>query len=189
MRVVVVERSALVSAGVTALLEARQHVVVATARHGGEVDDAVAGAGAQALVVGPGTGPAPDALLACVARLRHRYPRLGVVVLRDVPALPAAVVLPAPVDGADALDAALARVACGGVAVEPERGAAHLTPRERQVLRLVADGLSNLGIAQRLQVSTNTVGTHLQHVFDKLDLPDDPAANPRVLAVLTYLGS
>jgi DNA-binding NarL/FixJ family response regulator len=188
MRVVVVERSALVAAGLTALLEERRHSVVGVARRAGEVEDAIAGAGAQALVLGPGTAPAPDVLLACVTHVRHRYPRVGVVVLRDAPALPGAVVLPRPVDDAAALDAALARVAGGGVAVQPDRGPAQLTPREREVLRLVADGLSNVGIAQRLQVSTNTVSTHLRHVFDKLDLPDGPGANPRVLAVLTYLG-
>jgi DNA-binding NarL/FixJ family response regulator len=188
MRVVVVERSALVAAGLTALLEARQHVVARVVRRAGQVADAVAGARAQALVVGPGTAPAPDVLLACLTHVRHRYPRLGVVVLRGVPALEGAVVLPAPVDGAAALDAALDRVADGGVVVEPDRGPAQLTEREREVLRLVADGLSNHGVARRLNVSTNTVGTHLRHVFDKLDLPDDPGANPRVLAVLTYLG-
>lgn len=188
MRVVVVERSALVSAGLAALLEARQHLVAGVVRHAGEMDVVLAGAGARALVVGPGTAQEPEGLLASVAHVRHRYPGLGVVVLWDVPAVPDAVVLPAAVDGAAALDAALARVAGGGVAVEPDRGPGHLTTRERQVLRLVANGLSNIGVAQRLQVSTNTVGTHLQHVFDKLDLPEDPGQNPRVLAVLAYLG-
>jgi DNA-binding CsgD family transcriptional regulator len=188
MRVVVVERSVLVSAGLTALLEARRHVVVGVERHLGDAASSATSLGATALVTGPTAAPAPAELPACLADVRRSHPRLGVVVLRVVHELPGAVVLPGPVDGATALDLALATVAEGGVAVEPGRATAHLTVRERQVLCLVAEGLSNLGVAQRLRLSTNTVGTHLQHVFGKLGLPDDEGVNRRVLAVLAYLG-
>jgi DNA-binding NarL/FixJ family response regulator len=187
MRVVVVERSALVSAGLAALLEARQHVVARVARHAGELDDALAGAGARALVVGPGAA-ASHVLPASLVQVRRRHPGLGVLVLSDAPELAGAVVLPAPVVDAAALERALTLVAGGGVAVEPGHGPTHLTGRERQVLRLVAAGLSNIGVARQLDVSTNTVSTHLRHVFDKLDLPDDAAVNPRVLAVRAHLG-
>jgi DNA-binding CsgD family transcriptional regulator len=188
MRVVVAERSALVSAGLTALLEARQHTVAGVAQHFGGAVDLVGATAATALVAGPTAAPAQIELPACLAHVQRTYPQLGIVLLGEVPALPAAVVLPGPVDGAAALDVALAAVTEGGVAVEPCPAPAHLTARERQVLRLVAEGLSNLGVAQRLRLSTNTVGTHLQHVFGKLDLPEDPAVNRRVLAVLAYLG-
>jgi DNA-binding CsgD family transcriptional regulator len=66
-------------------------------------------------------------------------------------------------------------------------GMTGLTAREREVLALMAQGLSNQCVAERLRLSTNTVGTHVQHVFDKLGLPDSPAANRRVLAVLAHL--
>lgn len=64
---------------------------------------------------------------------------------------------------------------------------AALTPRERDVLHLMAQGLTDRGIAARLFVSLNTVGTHVQRVLRKLDLPDDTNCNRRVLAVLAYL--
>jgi DNA-binding NarL/FixJ family response regulator len=187
MRVVVVERSALVSAGLAALLEGRRHVVAGVERHIGEGAALAAAVGAAALVAGPTAAPATAEVAACLADVRRSYPRLGVVVLRVVD-LPGAVVLPGPVDGSAALDLALATVAEGGTAVEPGRATPQLTARERQVLILVAEGLSNLGVAQRLRLSTNTVGTHLQHVFGKLGLPEDEGVNRRVLAVLAYLG-
>jgi DNA-binding NarL/FixJ family response regulator len=106
------------------------------------------------------------------------------------------VLLPRRLDDADALSAAVERVAGGGVVVEPSLGVprqrtpsplALLTPRERDVLDLMARGLSNRGIAEQLMLTTNTVGTHVKHVFDKLGMPDSRAGNRRVLAVLTYL--
>jgi DNA-binding NarL/FixJ family response regulator len=51
----------------------------------------------------------------------------------------------------------------------------------------MAEGLSNKGIAARLYVSLNTVGTHVQHIFRKLSLPDTNADNHRVPAVLAFL--
>jgi len=51
----------------------------------------------------------------------------------------------------------------------------------------MAEGMSDKGIAARLDVTTTTVGTHAQAVFRKLDLPDDPNDNRRVHAVLSYL--
>jgi DNA-binding NarL/FixJ family response regulator len=64
---------------------------------------------------------------------------------------------------------------------------ASLTRREREVLGLMAQGLTDRGIAERLYVSLNTVGTHVQRVLRKLDVPDGACDNRRVLAVLTYL--
>jgi len=93
------------------------------------------------------------------------------------------------------------RVAIGGTALDPEVIAqllvrsrrreplATLTPREREVLGLMAEGLSNTGIAQRLVVSEGAVEKHITRVLSKLELSTADTDHRRVLAVLTYLGS
>ena len=103
-------------------------------------------------------------------------------------------------DVRDFLDA-LERVASGGTALDPEvvsqllgasrhlHGLAALTPREREVLSLMAEGRSNAGIASALVVSVGAVEKHVASVFDKLGLPPSEGDNRRVLAVLRYLGS
>jgi DNA-binding NarL/FixJ family response regulator len=97
--------------------------------------------------------------------------------------------------------AALARVAAGGTALDPEvvsqllgasRRAANvsgLTPRERQVLTLMAEGRSNAAIAAGLVVSGGAVEKHVASIFAKLGLPQSDTDNRRVLAVLRYLRS
>jgi DNA-binding NarL/FixJ family response regulator len=62
-----------------------------------------------------------------------------------------------------------------------------LTPREREVLTLIAEGRSNAGVAHELVVTVAAVERHVTSIFDKLDLPPSPEAHRRVLAVLTYL--
>lgn len=93
------------------------------------------------------------------------------------------------------------RVARGGSALDPQvvaqllagraadRPLAALTDRERSVLELMAQGLSNVGIARRLFPSECTVEAHVRHLMAKLDLPDGAVDHRRVLAVVSYLGS
>jgi len=66
---------------------------------------------------------------------------------------------------------------------------ATLTERERETLSLVAEGLTNRAIAERLFVTERTVETHVKQVFEKLGLEGSPNLNRRVLAVLAYLRS
>jgi DNA-binding NarL/FixJ family response regulator len=96
------------------------------------------------------------------------------------------------------LDAA-ERVARGGSALDPQvvgrllghgrhAGAlAELSDREREVLELMAEGLTNAGIAERLVVSERTVETHVRNVLTKLNIPDSHNGHRRVLAVLAYV--
>ena len=96
---------------------------------------------------------------------------------------------------------ALERIAAGECVVDPSivaellptaggpAGPGGLTDRERDVLGLIAEGLTNAGIARRLDISARTVEVHAQHVFAKLGLPDDQFVNRRVLSALAWLGS
>jgi DNA-binding NarL/FixJ family response regulator len=98
----------------------------------------------------------------------------------------------------DFLDAA-ERVASGGSALDPKVVAslvpaaggddrlAQLSGRERQVLELMAEGLTNAGIARRLYLSERTVEAHVRHVLMKLDIPQGEESHRRVLAVLAHL--
>jgi DNA-binding NarL/FixJ family response regulator len=94
---------------------------------------------------------------------------------------------------------ALERVAAGGTALDPEvigqllrrpdAGLASLTPRERDVLALMAEGRSNSGIAAKLTLSGGAVEKHIASIFGKLTLEPESGDNRRVLAVLRYLGT
>ena len=64
-----------------------------------------------------------------------------------------------------------------------------LTPREQEVLRLMAEGRSNHGITEALQVSRSAVEKYVSNIFTKLDLPPTDIDHRRVLAVLKYLAS
>lgn len=98
----------------------------------------------------------------------------------------------------DFLDA-LRRVAAGGTALDPEVVAQllvrrndpmrRLTPREQDVLRLMAEGRSNTGITEALKVSHSAVEKYVSNIFAKLDLPPTDTDHRRVLAVLKYLGT
>jgi DNA-binding NarL/FixJ family response regulator len=96
---------------------------------------------------------------------------------------------------------ALRRVADGGTALDPEvvrqllaapavdAGLARLTDREREILGLLAEGRSNVAIAELLRLAERSVEKHVTAIFTKLDLPQDRGDHRRVLAVLRYLGA
>jgi DNA-binding NarL/FixJ family response regulator len=143
---------------------------------------------------------------------RHRHPGLPVLVLSHYVERAYATELLADDPGAvgyllkdrvsrvdDFLDD-LDRVAAGGTALDPEVVAqlvagpasdplASLTPRERQVLSLMAQGRSNATIAADLHVTERTVSKHITNIFAKLHLLDTGDGNRRVLAVLRYLAT
>ena len=101
----------------------------------------------------------------------------------------------------DEFVAAAERVAKGGSALDPKVVTAMvgsrpgsgkinlLSERERDILALMAEGLTNAGIAARLSLSPRTVEAHVSHVLTKLDIEDSDTAHRRVLAVLSYLSS
>ena len=96
---------------------------------------------------------------------------------------------------------AVQRVAGGGTAMDPEvisqilarrsrrTPLAELTPREREVLALMAEGRTNAAIARSLVITTKAVSKHIAHIFDKLGLPPSDDDHRPVLAVLAYLNS
>jgi DNA-binding NarL/FixJ family response regulator len=140
--------------------------------------------------------------------IRETHPAVGVLVLSQHVEAAGAVGLVSQggfgyllkdrvLDVADFLEAA-ERVAKGGSALDPQvvaslvRGEssdalAILTEREREVLSLVAEGLTNSAIARRLVLTERTVEGHVRSVLMKLDLPTSDDAHRRVLAVVAYL--
>ena len=144
-------------------------------------------------------------------RIREQYPDVGVLVLSQyVEGEYALELIADSAEGvgyllkdrvADLTDfaAAVRRVAEGGSALDPEIVARlvgrrrrdnpidTLTPREREVLALMAEGLSNAAIASRLVVTERAVEKHVTSIFSKLRLSSDGEAHRRVLAVLAFL--
>jgi len=142
---------------------------------------------------------------------RERFPRVGVLVLsqyvdpdyamsliRTHPAR-SGYLLKDRVTKIETLADAIQRVHEGQCVIDPElvklllqRPAtrsrlAELTAREREVLAMLAEGLTDAGIAERLWLTRKTIETHIRHILSKLNLPNDTNYNRRVLAVLTYL--
>ena len=146
-------------------------------------------------------------------QIRHDHPAIAVVVLSHyVEERYAAELLAGDVSGlgyllkdrvvdVEEFTDSLRRVAAGGSAIDPEVVSQilhrsqqvdtleRLTPRERDVLTAMAEGLSNNGIAQKLVISDGAVEKHISNVFTKLDLEPVDTAHRRVLAVVTFLGS
>ncbi|HEY9293016.1 MAG TPA: response regulator transcription factor [Microlunatus sp.] len=214
MRIVVAEDLYLLRDGIVRLLEAYGHQVVATAATGPETVAAVLGHRPDVAVLDIRMPPTnTDEGLAAALTVRRRAPGQPVLILsQHIEQLYARELLADQAGGigyllkdsvfeADQFIDALERVAAGGTALDPAvvnkllaRPAAtptlsRLTEREHAVLALMAEGLSNAAIAQRLFLSESAISKYTTSTFDKLGIGNDDNANRRVLAVLTYLSS
>ena len=214
MRVVIAEDAALLREGLTRLLQDRGHSVCAAVDDGDGLLAAVAEHKPDVAVVDIRMPPThTDEGLRAALELRRRFPATGVLVfsqyvetsysaqLLEGGAAGVGYLLKDRVANVAEFTAALERVASGGTALDPEvvsqlfrasrrrGGLTTLTPRERQVLALMAEGRSNSAIAAELVVSGGAVEKHVASIFGRLGLPPDESDNRRVLAVLHYLGS
>lgn len=212
MRVVIAEDLALLRDGLIRLLEAHGVEVAAAVGDGPSLLRALLEERPDVAVVDVRMPPSfTDEGLRAVLDARRRVPGLPVLILSQyVEQLYARELL---ADGAGGVGyllkdrvfdpsqfvEAVERVAAGGTAMDPEviarllaRGRAgrpldRLTPREREVLALMAEGRSNASIARRLVLSDGAVAKHTTNIFTKLDLPPSSDDNRRVLAVLAHL--
>ncbi|MDX2850775.1 MULTISPECIES: response regulator transcription factor [Streptomycetaceae] len=205
------EDSVLLRDGLTGLLERCGHRVVAAV---GDADALVAAVGEHSpdVVVTDVRMPPgfQDEGLRAAVRLRRERPALPVLVLSQYVQRSYAGELLDSGDGkglgyllkdrvgqVEEFVEALGEVAAGGTVVDPEvvrqllrrrrDPLERLTPREREVLALVAEGRSNAAIARALVVSEAAVGKHIGSILTKLDLPPAEETHRRVLAVLAYL--
>ncbi|MER6564636.1 response regulator transcription factor [Streptomyces sp. NPDC001093] len=212
MRVVIAEDLFLLRDGLTRLLEAHGFEVAAAVDNGPDLLAAVAAESPQAAIVDVRLPPTfTDEGLRAALEARRLTPGLPVLVLSQyVEQLYARELLAAGqggtgyllkdrvMDGAQFIDA-VRRVAAGGTAMDPEviaRLLAHnsadgavaaLSPREREVLALMAEGRSNAAIAQHLVITERSVSKHTASIFTRLGLQPSDDDNRRVLAVLAYL--
>lgn len=212
MRVVLAEDLYLLRDGLTLLLRAHGFEIVAAVETGPQLLAALLEHRPDVAVVDVRLPPSfTDEGLQAVLAARRQVPGLPVLVLsQHVEQLYANELL---ADGAGAVgyllkdrvgDAeefvdAVRRVAAGGTAMDAQVIAKllarqpvdepfdALTPREREVLEMMAAGRSNTAIAQQLRFSEGTVGKHISNIFMKLNLPTSTDDNRRVLAVLAYL--
>ena len=212
LRVVIAEDAALFREGLARLIESRGHQVACSVADGAALVTAVSRHRPDVVVADVRMPPThTDEGLRAALELRRAYPGLGVLVLSQyIETRYAARLLEQDAAGigyllkdrvADVADfaEALERVAAGGTALDPEvvrqlvrssqqhAGLTELTPRERDVLALMAEGRSNAGIGAALVISASVVEKHVASIFAKLRLPPSEADNRRVLAVLRYL--
>ena len=211
MRVILVEDQALLRDGLAGLFRDAGHEVVASLGDCDGVEDAVGEYAPDVVVLDVRLPPSftDEGTRAAVA-LKSTRPDLGVILLSQHIETAHSVEL-AGLGGfgyllkdrvlqvSDFIDA-VARVADGGSALDPQVVAAllnrktrqdslaQLTEREHEVLRLMAQGMTNTGIAKRLVLSERTVEAHVRRLLLKLDIADSENANRRVLAVLIHLG-
>jgi DNA-binding NarL/FixJ family response regulator len=212
VRIVIADDAVLLREGLVRLLTEQGHEVVAAVGDGPSLVDAVQKHEPDVSIVDVRMPPShTDEGLRAAVEARQRVRGTPVLVLSQYVEVSYADDLLA--DGAGAvgyllkdrvaaigefLDA-LSRVAAGGTVLDPEVVAQllvrrrrddplrELTPREREVLSLMAEGRSNTAIARALVVSDGAVEKHVRNIFTKLQLPPDEEQHRRVLAVLTYL--
>ena len=212
MRVVIGEDLALLRDGLIRLLRANDFEVVAAVDNGPGLLRALIDQQPDVAVVDVRLPPSfTDEGLRAAISAREQVPGLPILVLSQyVEQLYARELLAQGTGGigyllkdrisdVDQFVDAVRRVAGGGTAMDPEVIAqllsrrrdspvAGLSPREREVLGLMAEGRSNAAIAARLSITEKAIGKHTNAIFTKLDLPVSDDDNRRVLAVLRYLG-
>jgi DNA-binding NarL/FixJ family response regulator/class 3 adenylate cyclase len=212
MRVVLADDSILLREGIARLLEDAGFEIVA---QGGTAEDLVRHVGMHkpdvALVDIRMPPTQTDEGLRAAKQIRERWPETGVLVLSQYvePAYAMELLgenaegvgylLKDRVSDVDEFAAAVRRVGEGGSALDPavvsqlvgrrrrDDPLEELTPREREVLELMAEGRSNQAIAERLVITLRAVEKHVTSIFSKLRLPASAEDHRRVLAVLTYL--
>jgi DNA-binding NarL/FixJ family response regulator len=214
MRAVIADDSAIVRDGLNHLLNAHGIDVVATAADPDNLIAAVHEKLPDLAIIDIRMPPTHtnEGLLAA-ATIRKTTPQVAVLVLsqhieaeyamtllRDTPSRSGYLLKDRVTDTPTLLDA-INRVTDGQTVIDPslielllERATARkllddLTEREQTVLALVAEGLTDQAIGERLWLSRKTVETHVRHILAKLELPPDEHSNRRVLATITYLRS
>ena len=213
MRVVIAEDLFLLRDGLTRMLQAHGLQVAAAVDNGADLLAAVSEHKPDVAIVDVRLPPTfTDEGLRAALAARRELPGLPVLVLSQyVEQLYARELLASGtggigyllkdrvLDGTQFVDA-IRRVAAGGTAMDPEviarllagnaaDGAlAALSPREREVLALMAEGRSNAAIAQQLVITERAIAKHTASIFIRLDLQPSDDDNRRVLAVLAYLG-
>ncbi|TDC89675.1 response regulator transcription factor [Actinomadura sp. 7K507] len=214
MRVVIAEDLALLRDGLIRLLSAFEFEVVEAVDNGPSLLRALTTHRPEVAVVDVRLPPTfTDEGLKAALEARREIPGLPVLVLsQHVEQLYARELLSDSTGGIGYLlkdrvsdvqvfVEAVRRVAAGGTALDPdvvsqlltrharEEPLQQLTPREREVLTLMAEGRSNAAIAGKLFVTEKAVSKHTNNIFGKLGLPQSEDDNRRVLAVLAYLGT
>ncbi|HEU4348624.1 MAG TPA: response regulator transcription factor [Actinoplanes sp.] len=214
MRVVIADDAVLLREGLVRLIEENGHTVVAAVADGPTLVAAIAEHKPDVSIVDVRMPPShTDEGLRAAVQARARVPGTPILVLSQYVEVSYADDLLADRAGAvgyllkdrvsevaDFLDA-LERVAGGATVLDPEvvgqllvrrrrnDPLRNLTPREREVLALMAEGRSNTAIARRIVVTEGAVEKHIRNIFTKLGLPPDDEQHRRVLAVLAYLQS
>jgi DNA-binding NarL/FixJ family response regulator len=213
VRVVIAEDLFLLRDGLTRMLEAHGLEITAAVDNGNDLLNAIRNDQPDVAIVDVRLPPTfTDEGLRAALQARKELPGLPVLVLSQyVEQLYARELLAGGTggigyllkdrvfDSAQFVDA-VRRVANGGTAMDPEvisrllarnsgdGSLSMLSPREREVLALMAEGRSNAAIAQRLVITERAVAKHTASIFGKLDLQPSDDDNRRVLAVLAYLG-
>jgi DNA-binding NarL/FixJ family response regulator len=210
MRIVIAEDSVLLREGLVRLLEESDHEVVAAVDNGPALVEAIAAHRPDVSVVDVRMPPThTDEGLRAAIVARQRVPAAPILVLSQYVEESYASDLLADKAGAvgyllkdrvveveEFLDG-LRRVAGGGTVLDPEVVSqlliarsdplSKLTPREREVLALMAEGRTNIAIAQKMVVSDGAVEKHISNIFAKLGLAPSDSDHRRVMAVLAYL--
>jgi DNA-binding NarL/FixJ family response regulator len=212
MRVVVAEDSVLLREGIVRLLQDAGFEVIGQVGDAEQLVRMVAAYRPDAAVIDIRMPPTnTDDGLRAALEIRNRVPETGVLILSQYVETGYALELVSDTSGGvgyllkdrvadvDRFLDAVRQVAKGGSVIDPEVVAnlvgrrrrndplAVLTPREREVLQLMAEGRSNQGIAERLVITERAVEKHVTAILDKLGLAPTPDDHRRVLAVLTFL--